>query len=252
MAILLALAGCGVSASNEAIEADRSTTTSGDETITTTTSERGTTTTTEADRPVSEAALRALLPSAADIGPDYQIAAADEDEADDQSFEEAMRSACPEAAALMEDVSAEDESDIGRDFETENQRTISVQFNPEPRNMGEQDLDRVIDVINGCGTINVDSDDSVTFTLDFTAMRDDTFGDRGVTMHLQAVIASPLFGAPLSLNAQLRTFVVGPVSVAINAGDGIDDLTFETVLGDYGLIDTLSATLEAKVRNVVE
>lgn len=250
---LFTAAGCGASAT-EVSETDRSITTV-ERRTTTSSSGRSTTTTTKLKDRVSDDDLRALLPTAAEVGPDYRVAVDDDDEddeGDDAAFEAAMRSACPDAAEFMEDASDENESDIGQEFETDDDRTIEVTFNPDPKNLGEADLNRVIDVINGCGTVEVEQGEGLSMALDFDAVRDDRFGDRGMTMTMEAELSSPYLKGPLTLGARLRVFVVGPVSVSINAGDGLDDETFGPVPGDYDLVDVLSAGLETELDRLLD
>lgn len=235
LASLVTLASCGVSGGND------------------TTATTGSTTTTKPDDdPVSADALRALLPTVAEVGPEYEVAEKDDpEEDDDQQFEAAVRTACPNAAAFLDDASSSDDDDIAREFETPDDRTISVTLNPDPRNLGEDELDRLIGVINGCDTIDIEDEDEISASLDLEAERDDTYGDRGMVMQMHVAFGSGLLPEPIELDARIRVFTVGPVSVSINAGDGIDETTLATIPGDVDIIDTLAADLQTKVEDLV-
>ncbi len=249
-AAVLLLAGCGetggddAATTTEATSPDESTTTTGDETTTT---EDGATTTTESSGgDVSIEDLEALLPEADEIRAGYTVQQPDDDDDDDENpADAAIQDACPDAADFFDDQ-GDDDPKAEREFADAMDRSISVGLDPTPRNLGADVLDEVIDVVNGCGTITYDQD-GFDVSADISAERDDTYGDRGVVMSMSITMEHPQLPAPLQLDMMSHIFVMGSVSVNVEATDGVDDDAMQAVDGDFDLIPELAALMEERV-----
>lgn len=260
----LLVAGCSTGGDDSAdgtttTSADGATSTTGDSTETTT--DDGTTTTEGSDAEVTTADLEALLPEAADIGSDYSDVTDeqdededdDEDDGDDSDMDAALEQACPEASEFFRDED-EDESDAAiRVFEAADGREIEVKLDPTPNpNFGEDVMAGIIDAVNSCSTIEVEQD-GFTMAIELEASADDTNGDRGVTMAMDAHMTHPQLTAPLELHYSARSYVLGSVSVSLSASDGVAGQTnadIEVVPGDHDLLELLAEQLETGVADV--
>lgn len=250
----LLLGGCSTGGDEAAegtttTEAEQPTST----TATTSGGDDGSSTTTEASSgEVDVEDLEALMPDAADIGPDYELTADVEEEDEPSGSDAAIEEQCPGAAQFMSHDDATSDAAY-RLFETADDREIEVKLDPTPNpNFDEGRMDEVIDAINSCGTIEV-QEAGFTMTLDIRAAAEGTFGDRGVVMSMLATMDHAELLAPLELEFSARAFVVGSVAVSLSSADGITGRTAEEVRvvpGDHDLLDSLAATLEPAVADV--
>lgn len=259
------LAGCGASGGQDAVDAGAPTTAApdggtdgeqpdqGDETDDTEPS--------NGPSGVALSDLEAILPTEADLGGDYVATADDADddgsddetdpelEADDAS-DDAFLEACPAAAELefLDDVGDDDEQAVAG-FETEDQREIEVSLAPQaPAAFSGDNLDTIVDALSDCGTIEVEEDGTkITFTI--TAERDDTYGEDGLRLDMDA--SFELMGMALDLTFVGRAFTIGDVGVFISGTSGLatEDGSFEatTVPVDADLVEELAALMEERV-----
>jgi hypothetical protein len=150
---------------------------------------------------------------------------------------------------MSDDESAPGEAAFRR-FEADDDREIEVKDDPTPNaNFDEGRFDEVIDAINSCGTLQVESD-GFNMVIELSATADDTYGDRGVTMSMTAVMTHPELLEPLELEFSAHAFVLGSVSVSLTASDGVDGQSAEEVRvvpGDHDLLDGIAAQLEPEI-----
>jgi hypothetical protein len=194
--------------------------------------------------------LEALMPDPSVIGPDYRSNSDVEEGYDDPGeTDQAMTDACPEAASLT--AEQDDAGDAERLFETDDSRQVNLRLDPTPSaNLAPDRIDAIVDAINACAPVVLDQD-GLDLTMDLAAERDDTYGDRGVTMQIQATLSHPSFPAPLEVGFRGRAFVVGSVAVTILASDGIDEDAMVAVPGDFEPAEALAAQMEAAVAELV-
>lgn len=238
----LLLAACG---GDDDDTSATTTTTAGDEgeETTSTTAPDGADEAAEGEVPAEE--LEALLPDASAIGPGYTEVAAEEDDdsGDDEATQQALEEACPDAAELLADADDEDD-EVEREFAGEHDRSVTVGFDPTPRNLEDDSLDQVVDAINSCQPASV-TQDGFDMTLELAAERDDTYGERGALVDLVVTMAHPQLPEPLTMDFRMRVFLVGSVSATIEVSSGIDESTVTPVPGDFDLLDSLAPQLEA-------
>ena len=194
-----------------------------------------------------EADLAALLPDVSAIEPGYTEVpgiGGDEDDGDgEDGIEAALAEACPEAAAMLDEDDDEDDT-VEREYGGELERSVSVGLDPTPRNLEADTIDDAVAAVASCETMTLDQD-GMEVTIDLTAARDDTYGDRGVLLTMQLSMAHPQLPAPMTLEMRGRIFQVGDLGAHVNVTSGIDESTFEPVAGDFHLLDTLAAELES-------
>lgn len=194
--------------------------------------------------------LEALMPDASVMGPEYRSNSDVEEGYDDPGeTDQAINEACPEAAALT--AEQDDTDDVERLFETDDSREVNLRLDPTPSaNLDPDRIDAIVDAINACGPVVLDQD-GLSIRMDLAAERDDTFGDHGVTMQMQATLSHPSFPAPLELSFRGRAFVVGSVAVTILTSDGIDEDAMAAVPGDFDRAEALATQMESAVADLV-
>lgn len=257
-AAVLVLAACSTGG-DEAADPDGTTTT---EAAGASTTEAGDTTSTTGAEPEpddgptddgrpTDDELEALLPSASDIGDGYREVPSDDDDDDaPDEFDQALEDACPGAAEMMGDDDGDPADKVERTFEADDGRTVAVGFDRTPRNLDEDSLEEVIELVAGCGTINAEVD-GFDMAIDLSVERDDAYGDRGAVMTAALTMDHPQLPAPIDMTMRARVFLVGPISVMVEVMDGVDDATFETIPGDTALLDTLPGDLEAGLADLL-
>ena len=251
----LLLAGCGASGGDDS----SSTTTKADSKTTSTTSDGGSTkdttaatTTTEAKgSSITEAALKAILPEASDIGPDYTL---DEittggdsgDSSDDEpdATDKAMEEACPEVAKLDFGTSGGNEDEVTASFKTKDDRGIEVSLDPSPSGLEEENIDEIIDAFNACKEIKV-TEQGTDMVMTLKAEKLDGFGDFGIKVNFD--IAFQMMGSDLGLQFHGYVFKANDVAVSVLATSGLDPATMAAVPADVKLLDPLSAEMEKRV-----
>ena len=223
--------------------------TTADTTSSTTEAVDDTTTTSAPDDPADDGDdaahgdLSAMLPDVSAIDSSYTAVPSDDDDdsSDSAEIEDAMEEACPEAAALFEE---DDEDDsVEQEYAGELERSITVGFDPTPRNLDEGTIDDAVAAISSCETVTL-TQDGMDMTIDLAAERDDMFGDRGVLMTMNLSMSHPQLPAPIQLEMRGRIFQVGSLGAEVSITSGFDETTLEPVPGDFDLLDTLAAELE--------
>ena len=205
--------------------------------------------------------LEALLPTAEEVGSDYTEQAPDtgddgEDSADstddemDQKFEEA----CPGISELefLDMGSSDDGEDdsVTASFATDDDREVEVTLDPTLDQLNEDNLDTLVDALDGCDDIEVtDEEEGFSFTISLQAERDDTYGDFGLAMTFEATIA--FFGMEIPLTFAGQAFSVDGIGVTVSATSGVieDEEAFEMtpVPYDADVLADLSALMEERV-----
>ncbi len=137
------------------------------------------------------AQLEAILPTADDVGADYELDESDEDDstdndADGDGTDDDMADACPALAELsLEGSAADNEDEVTRSFTADDDRSVEVSLDPTPADLTEDKVAELVDAVNECGTVDL-SDDESTMTMDLSAELDDSFGDYGVRLTIGA------------------------------------------------------------------
>ena len=251
----LLVAGCGTSGGDDAAPAASDSTTTSPDGGATTSPDKATTTT-KAHRPVSQAQLESIMPTAADIGPDYEVKASTDDPTDTTTTtpgdvdpsDKAFEDACPKAKALdlMTDEANPDEATV--EFSTNDDRGIEVDLDPTPGPMSEEKLDQIIDAFNDCGTVSYTDPDTGKVSMKLSAKKLEGVGDYGVDVSLNA--SMELFQIPITIGFRGYIYVVDGVGVTVTASDGLDPSTFETTPSDQDLLPKLAAEMTKRVKTV--
>ncbi|MGN6696279.1 MAG: hypothetical protein ACTHN0_19030 [Aquihabitans sp.] len=266
--VLSLLAGCGTSGGKEAVDTDAKTTTTAasDDEGTDEPVDDETTTTAEgddegdSDRPSTEA-LVDILPTAEDIGNGYEMSDEDlgeeagEDDSDDQGTgseddpdptEQAMIEQCPGAKFLEElDDSGESTTEISREFENAAEATIEVALDPEPPKFTEDTVDKLVEALSDCGTIEADDGEGGTIKMTMKAEDYDDNGDFGVAVEMDAEYT--MMGSTIPIAFRGVIFSVDGTAVSVVATSGLDEDTYEQVDGDYDLLPDLADLMAERV-----
>lgn len=248
---LLLVAGCSSSGGDDdatTTTADAATTTTPDDGSTTAPDDETTTTEgddeTPTDGPTRED-LEGILPEAADVGDGWDEVASDGgDDAGDDEEDAALEEQCPEAAALGANDETDDAEKAVRSFEDAAGAGVEVKLNPTAEAIDADELDQLVDAINGCGPIAVDGGDGSTTTFEFEAVVDDEYGDQGLRMQAAVSLELPEVGV-LELTLYFLTYRDGPVGVSISGADGLDEDTLETVPIDPEILVALADGIDA-------
>jgi hypothetical protein len=249
--VLALVAGCGASGGKDALDtgATATTTTGGDDG--------------SEDRPSTEA-LVDILPTADDIGNGYKMSdenlgdEADDEDSDEQGTgseegpdptEQAMIEQCPGAKFLEElDDSGESTTEISREFENEAEATIEVALDPEPPKFTEDTVDKLVEALSDCGTIEAEDGEGGTFTMTMKAEDYDDHGDFGVAVEMDAEYT--MMGSTVPIAFRGVIFSVDGTAVSVVATSGLDEDTFEQVDGDYDLLPDLADLMEERVSSL--
>lgn len=249
----LLLAGCGTSGGNDD---DAATTAANGEPTTTAAPDEDEDDQAGDASSVTGEQLEAILPTAADLGPEWTLdelvgagEAVDDDEADeldpDDPADAAIAEACPEAAALDfgDDSSPED---VSATFSTDEDLGMEVSLGPVPSRFTEDGLDEVIDALAACTDIDLEQD-GIPMSMDIGAERSDEYGDYGARINFD--IGFSVMGQELSLTLVGNLFVVDGVAVGVVATSGFDQVVGEPVDAPLDLLADLSAEMETRVRS---
>ena len=238
---LLLLAGCGTSGGEK--------TSSDGDTTTTTADDKG------AGQPPTAKQLIAILPKAADIGADYKVTKTETGsgtadtttttDPEDAELDAEMKEKCPAFAELDQSLRGSDNDDeVTRTYATEDDREIEIELDPTPTTFTEENIDKLVDAINGCGTIEF-SASGVDLSMKLKAKRNDSIGDFGVDLSMEAQFQ--MMGMPMELGFTGRFFSIDGVGVSVTASGGFDPESGATVKGDTDLLEPISKQLESAV-----
>ena len=256
------LAACGARGGEKASTDDKTATTaaSDDQTEDPSDDPADDETTTTADEGGGEAptvaALVDILPTAEEIGDGYEVSEEDltdepeeSDEGDDEDdpTQDAILEACPGAEVLeeLDNSSGDNPDEVSREFSTESDQSVEVALDPTGGDFTEENVDTVVEALADCGTIKTEDEDGNAIEMTLKAERDDSYGDYGVAMTMEATFE--LFGSPLSIEFRGQIFDVDGVTVSIVASSGLDDATFEVVPGDYDKVPELASEMQDRV-----
>jgi hypothetical protein len=181
--------------------------------------------------------LEALLPTAEEVGSEYELdessADGDDDDGDDEDEDDEIdrqfEEACPGIADLdfLDSGSGADDDAASATFTTEDDREVEVNLDPLLDELNEDNVDALVDALADCTDIEVTDEDGFTLAIDIRAERDDTFGDFGLRMDFEATVTAMGFEIPLTFAGQ--AFSVDGIGVTISATSGIieDDEAME-------------------------
>lgn len=200
--------------------------------------------TTKAASSITVADLEKLLPTAAQVGPDYRVDSSNDGNGDeDVAMSDAMDKACPDAGALL-DAQNNDGPTADRSFTTDDSRSVEVQFEPGNSDMSgignEAELDKLVAALNSCKTISYTDKDGLHFELTLKAKKDSSFGDIGIVMDMDMMLSGDLLPKEVPFSAHFRIFQQGAVTVTVSASSGLDQATLEAVPADVDVLETLS------------
>jgi hypothetical protein len=219
----LLLAACGSSDGSDAESADPTTTTATAE-KTTTTEATDPTTPDAPDGPTADE-LEALLPTVDEVGEGW-VDDPDEQNAD-AAIEVATEAQCPSAAGLLAPA---EEGEPTAAFENDLGQTLRVTFSPDADPIDDDDLQALIDEINGCDPVTAE-DGGFTFTASFEAAVNEEHGDQGVQIAAAVTIADGT--DTYEVNKYRLLFLEGTVGTTISGGDGLlDDGTVNPIDGN--------------------
>lgn len=176
--------------------------------------------------------LVALLPTAEEVGGDYQLDDSGVDEGDDDSDDEEMdaqfEEACPGIAELEFLGQGDGQPSAVASFSTEDDREIEVELDPAADELSGDNIDAIVEALADCKGVEVaDEEMGGSFTIDIAAERDDTYGDVGLRMDMTATIA--LFGMEIPFSFAGQAFSVDGIGVFVSATSGVleDEENFE-------------------------
>lgn len=208
----------------------------------------------------TEAELESILPTAEEVGEGYTVVTDDADDADDDdqgtddtaedteaddATDDAFAEACPGADILEGLDSADDDADqVAREFENEQQATIEVSLESTPDDITEEKVAELIDVLNECGTIEME-EDGTSMELTFEAEPYDEHGDYGAQLSMEAT--ATVMGIPLEIGFSGVLFSQDGTTVSVTASSGLDEDTFEQVPADDQLIAPLAELMSQRL-----
>lgn len=251
VAATLALASCGASGGDDASSgggssSDGGSTSGGDS------SDGGS----SSDAAPTGEQLEAILPTAADLGPEWELdelvgaGEAEDEESEgldpDDPTDMAIAEACPEAVALdfSQDATPDD---VSASFTTDQDLMAEVSLGPVPERLTEDGLAEVIDALADCTEIEIE-EEGTAMTMSIRAERSDALGDYGADIGFDIEVA--VLGQPLTLTLDGRIFVVDDVAVSVMVNSGFDEQTGETIDAPLDLLEELSTEMEQRVRDL--
>ncbi len=202
--------------------------------------------------PVPKAKLQALLPTAADLNPNYKIDTSGDSSGGqtDAAMEKAMANVCPpDAAAVLQSTGGNGVATghVDRSFSTKDSRAMSVNLGPVDPTKTEAELTKIIAAVGKCGTLTFTDDRGYHYSMTLSAERDDTYGDIGLLVHIKFEVSGSDLSSAIPFEMRVREFHQGSVDVSITATSGVDNQTGAPVSGDFGVLDSLSKDLDTKV-----
>lgn len=244
LALLLPLAACGTSGGEDGASAPEGDGSSGAPTV---------------------AELESILPTAEEVGEGYTVVEDDEEDsaddpgtddatddatdgAADDATDDAFAEACPGADILEGLDDADDDADqVTREFENEQQATIEVSLESTPDDITEEKVAELIDVLNECGTIEME-EDGTSMELTFEAEPYDEHGDYGAQISMEAT--ATVMGIPLEIGFSGVLFSQDGTTVSVTASSGLDEDTFEQVPADDELIAPLAELMSQRLADL--
>lgn len=241
------LAGCSTSGGSDAApsttKAPKSSTTIADET----------TTTTEADDPgegPSSEDLEALLPTAADLGDDWEVDDSAVDSDEDDETDKALEEQCPGTAAFT--LNDDEDDDVQANFANTDNSRMEVSVTPSANDLSDEDLEAAVEAINDCDDITLTDSDDITTTFTFSADLDPDYGDQGIRLEAEVTLEGGTIPQPVTLMVYAVFFRYGSAGVSVTGTDGIDEATFEPIDVDTDLLLELADDLDQKVSELVD
>ena len=224
---------------------DASTTTAAEK-ASTTTEAKTTTTAADGDRP-SEADLKAILPTAADIGTGWTLDEAASEDTSTSAQDKAMEAQCP----AMKDLGTnnDDKTEVKHSFTNAAGEQIEVSLTSDADKTSKTELADKIEAVNSCGPVST-TEDGVKTTIEFQAAPNDTYGDFGVQMQAKVTLESEQLPQPVELNLYGLMFRIGTVGVSITGFDGLDNSTLKVTPVDTDALVAQAEAMESAVKNL--
>lgn len=186
------------------------------------------------------------MPTATDLGEGWS--AVDVDDSDDDPGP-AFEDQCPELARLGGDETEEDGTEIEAAFEHTDGRSIDISLNPEAREVTDEEVDELVDAVNGCGEVTFTDDAGFETTATLNAETTGAYGDQGVRLSLAAEISGPGIPQPVSLNIAGHAYRRGNVGVEVRVTDGVDD-GLQVTPSDLDQLDSLAARIDTDLEEL--
>ena len=200
--------------------------------------------------------LKAILPTLDDLDdPDYvdeevQLGADDTSDESDDSSDQEIEDACPGISELefFDDTQSDDDDSVSVTFSADDQREVEVRLDPTATALTEDNLDKAIEVLNDCGEVSLE-EDGTEMTMYFHAERDDSFGDHGLRLEMQA--SFDYLGMGIDLEFIGRAFWTDGVGVFVSASSGFEEsdsgMPGDAVPLDEDHIDAMSELMVERV-----
>lgn len=196
--------------------------------------------------------LEELLPARADLDPAYRPAEDDDDD-DGAAMDDALEEACPDAAALSEQLGTDEDEDEGqkatRAFEAADGRSFEVTLNAAPKSITDDEFEAMTDALNGCDEITF-SEGGFDYTMVLEVETDDELGDQAFRATFLLTAESSALPEPLEIELHALSFRRGSVGVTIMATDGIDEDTFQAIPADVELVEEWGERLDSEVADL--
>lgn len=247
---LLALGGCSTNGGADTVLAGSPTTTtrSADPTTTDDTTatagdeddeeEAAADTTETTAGSVEDVDLAALLPTADDLGPAWELEPSEEDDDEDSEMTKALESQCKEFADV-----AGDDDDKGPQETVEFTNTVddtSFKFSAgaATRVPSDAEVEQVLDAINAC---HVDTTmNEIPVTIDLSASTQEVDGaDLALRFDVKLTLTHPSVG-DLTIHSKVSLVRVGRLGAAVQGTDGLDE---KVVAFDDALLDEWTVTM---------
>lgn len=206
-----------------------------------------TTTTDPDDGQVTAADLESILPTAADIGSQFDEAPADDaDDDDPDPIGDAIDGQCPDITDLGDD----DEDDrVSANFEDDEGRTVTVELSPSAKERDPEELAEYLDVINECVDVTA-SDDQYDYIISFKASEEKALGEQAIRLASIVTISGGDLEAPLSLTNYAYNFRVGTVGARVGGSDGT--VGSERAEFDATDLDPIAQDLEDRIDELLD
>ena len=207
-------------------------------------------------RALTNAELKSLLPTAAEIGTGYVAVPEGSDDDSSSDFEDAMKDACPELAKVSSEMSnmftvayRTEPTSVGRSFVDGAYRTVDVSIDGGGQFIPDLDtLDKLVTAYNECDTITV-PDPAIGGQQDIQiqASPDDHYGDLGMVLSLKIDVHGGKLAGSVELQGHVRMFQKDDVGVSITTADGIDPSTGLIIAVDYDLAARLAQRIQTDI-----
>lgn len=190
--------------------------------------------------------LADLLPTASNLGPDYQESdeadSDDTEDGDDSAFDAAFAERCPDALKLMDEES-DDEDSLDRTFDAKDGRQVQVSVQIKDPDEADAELEQIRKAFADCKRITYTDTDELAYSIKLGAQADQKYGDNAVMLTIDVTVNDPSEFKPITIKTKMRLVRVGEVAISISAQSGYNQAAETEVDGDFGLLDSLAETM---------